>query len=349
MSQAKTKIRLGTIGVNENNAKFIDFILKLAGAQLQYHWQLAVEEPSAQVMLVDMEDAGGQAYWKARQANGDGEQILIAFSWQSPRHCAWFLEKPFSRIQPLLDILNRVPEVMNNKSDFGSEPPSTPGNGGDDYFVPEGYFCCLLREMASGCQNYRLEIEGLAPIYVQGTTGRCFSSYSRNAEEIQQVSAQGREQIQYSVISEEILNLATQGLHDYPLALLLWLNVLHFSRGRSQLGITPFTPLRLTGWPNFTSLPYSPEHMMLSAHLTRHVTTAEQAAGQLKLPLARVMDFINACAVLELLELNPAPKPAKPAPTKPARSESRIGRGQSLLGGLLRRLLPRHATTHAMA
>lgn len=87
-----------------------------------------------------------------------------------------------------------------------------------------------------------------------------------------------------------------------PLDALLWHAGLAAFPGESAPWLRPDVPYRATGWPNFTALAHEPEHVRMTALLSRSALTVEELAAAARVEVSVASDFVNALALLEIVE-----------------------------------------------
>lgn len=86
-----------------------------------------------------------------------------------------------------------------------------------------------------------------------------------------------------------------------PLDELLWYAALCASGGRMLEGYHAETPVRLTACPDFSRLYHEDHHALLAAALLEGGVPLTAVAETCGVPLAQVIDFHNACALLGLI------------------------------------------------
>lgn len=81
--------------------------------------------------------------------------------------------------------------------------------------------------------------------------------------------------------------------------------------------LPPFTSehiLALTRWPDFGRLTHQPMHVQLAARLVRRPHTVDELAAAARVPVGEVRRFVNAAALVGLVETRPTPASAPPPP-----------------------------------
>lgn len=87
-----------------------------------------------------------------------------------------------------------------------------------------------------------------------------------------------------------------------PLSELLFWAALGASRGRLLAGRRLDDPVRLKRWPEAACLEQDRRFFPLAAFMTANAASLPRIAELTRIPLARVIDFHNACAAIDLLE-----------------------------------------------
>ena len=94
----------------------------------------------------------------------------------------------------------------------------------------------------------------------------------------------------------------THELTPQPLNELIWCSLLLGSCGEIDDRINEQTQLHMNQWPDFTSYLHQPEHILISACITKQTLTLQEIAIQTKTSVETVTDFINACLTLGFLD-----------------------------------------------
>lgn len=82
---------------------------------------------------------------------------------------------------------------------------------------------------------------------------------------------------------------------------LLWHAGLMAFPGETAPWLRADAAYRATGWPNFTILEHGPEHVRMTALLSRRALTVEELAKAARVDASVASDFVNALVLLELL------------------------------------------------
>jgi hypothetical protein len=315
--------QLATYAVNDNNQYFLDVMLERVNSYLTNKWTRH-EHDTADAILVDVDKPEGRQFWRNYQDN----KILVAFSWQNVYQTFWFLEKPLSKLQPLVELFNRLSAEKLQRR--WSSPSSA------TYFEPHEHFLGLLQGSLYLKQPRRFNCGHLPPIYVLPTEGRCFTTAfnPHQLTETQQAFL-GAHSKDINYVDLSAAELATQvrtaQLTSYRSETLLWLSALQTSRGRLINGYSTTTPVHLKRWPNFINLPYQETFMLLAAFMSKNTTDLLTISKKTQVPLPTVINFFNACSVLNLITVDDKSKPVMSKPLLPSK--------QNCLHRILKRLL----------
>jgi hypothetical protein len=315
--------QLATYAVSDNNRYFLDFMLERINSYLTNTWTRH-ENNTADAILVDIDKPEGRQFWRNYQDN----KILVAFSWQNIYQTLWFLEKPLSKLQPLVELFNRLSAEKLQR--VWSSPSAAA------YFEPNEHFLGLLQGTLYLKQPRRFNCGYFPPIYVLPTAGLCFTAaVDPNQLTATQPTFLGahRKDIQYVDLSVAELEaqVRTTQLTSYRSETLLWLSALQAASGRLINGYSITTPVHLQRWPNFINLPYQETFMVLAAFMSRNTTDLITIANKTQVPLPTVINFFNACSVLNLITVDDKSQPVISKPLLPSK--------QNCLHRILKRLL----------
>jgi len=278
---------IATHALSDSNQQFFNFMLKLIKKQLKTNWILG-QQDNANVIVVDVDQPQGRQFWHSHQ----GSQRLIAFSWSNALKTRWYLPKPLRDIQPLVEVLNQFTNLYVPITSAESTPQ----------FEPQYYLLGLIQEAlkAEKPQCFRY---GAMALYLLPEPQQCFM-LPTDLKQLKLFCGMQAIDIEQTRLSEvELLSQIQQdNLHLYRLETILWLSTLYASHGRLMIGYEKTQQLRLKSWPNFTKLPYKGIHMDLAAFMVRQSSDVVTIAQEKQVSLSTVIDFLNACIVLDLVE-----------------------------------------------
>ncbi|NJO17800.1 MAG: hypothetical protein HC877_19335 [Thioploca sp.] len=295
-------------------------MLQLVQKQLNAMWSV---ESSAKIVLVDIEQPEGKAFWDSQLTRP--EILMIAYAKKNFKDTRWFLPKPI-RVQPLVNLLNAIATQItsqnlrttslpreNNTSplshnliDLNSTEKSSRPVSHDYLFDPSKYLLGLVQTAVQTGQAKRFSCAGLPPLYVLPNEQRCFTSLIHMG----QIDSSQRilygafaEHIESADLPLEILHqeVEQQKLQSYPLETILWLTTLYASHGRLIHEQAQDNFVQLKQWPNFINLPHHPVHINLAAFMLRHTTDLKTISAKTHVLLPSVIDFVNACQIIGLI------------------------------------------------
>lgn len=293
--------QLATYAVSENNLYFLNFMLERINGGLINKWHVQ-ETDHANAILVDVDKPAGRQFWQTYQDS----KTLIAFSWQNCYQTLWFLEKPLTN-QSLIELLNRLSTEQWQRISSSSTSAIT-------YFEPSWYLLGLLQGTLYMNQPRRFNCGHLPPVYVLPAERRCFTApFDPNQLTVTQQFFFGAQSQEIEYVNLSVAELESQvragKLTMYRTETFLWLSALHASHGRLISGYTTKMPVRLKFWPNFNELPYQETYMTLAAFMSQNTTDLITVSTKTKVPLPTVINFFNACVVLDLIALHDHSKP----------------------------------------
>jgi hypothetical protein len=295
-------------------------MLQLVQKQLSAVWSI---DSSAKIVLVDIEQPEGKAFWDSQLTCP--EILMIAYAKKNFKDTRWFLPKPI-RVQPLVNLLNAIATQITSQTlratplprenntlplshqliDLNATEKSSHPVPHDYLFEPSKYLLGLVQIAVQTGQAKRFSCAGLPPLYVLPNEQRCFTSpiHMGQIDSSQRILYGAfAEHIESTNLSLEILHreVEQQKLQSYPLETILWLTTLYASHGRLIHEQTQDNFIQLKQWPNFSNLPHHPVHMNLAAFMLRHTTDLKTISAKTHVLLPSVIDFVNACQIIGLI------------------------------------------------
>jgi hypothetical protein len=107
--------------------------------------------------------------------------------------------------------------------------------------------------------------------------------------------------------------LADTGAQSCRLDTLLWRLAHHGCKSRLLPELPADAHFRLRRWPDFGRIEHTPDHLRLTARLTRERLTVLELAIVTGLPVGTINAFINACCLIELIEVHSTADSTRPA------------------------------------
>jgi hypothetical protein len=298
--------KLAIYALEKSDKLFVASMLELARKKFGVHWVL--DDNAGQVTLVDTDQPEGLSFWQAYHTH----KKLVAFARSNHCQAALYLEKPL-RVQPFTELLKAL--AVNLPGFDGAAPetavPATvaavPASAKNALnYQPESYLAGLLQHSLRTQQAIRLGIEHCPALYVLPSKRRWYSTpidlnHLASSQKLL-LSAPASSFIQQPMTEAALLDEVTkQGLPHYDINSLLWVSTPQTSHGRLLAGRALQHPVRLRQWPNFAILPYEPVHMQLAAFIMKTPASVARIASNTRIPLSTVVDFYNACAMVDLL------------------------------------------------
>lgn len=204
-------------------------------------------------------------------------------------------------------------------------------------FEPSGYFLGLLQLAQRDGLARRCDLPGLPPLFLAPKERRYYSQAADLAsvqpycaasldemrvETVERIDAGGEEeetiQIGRMLLRRKKEQQAPRLAHG-ALEELLWSAALQCSRGRLLAGKNAEDVVRLRRWPDFSRLSRDRRLLPVAAFMSVNAASLPAVARHTGAPLAQVVDFHNACAVLDYLEYLPEER----LHSRPARDKER--------------------------
>ncbi len=179
-----------------------------------------------------------------------------------------------------------------------------------EFFEPTLHLLGLIQETLSKNQPRRFNCLGASPLYILPSENRCYSTVLKQQLDPLQKTLYSSytKNIQVADLTEIVLaeEVKSHHLRSYPIDTALWLAALNCSHGRLILEQVPDARVRLKHWPNFVVLPHDTVHVSLAAFMLKNSANLVTIAQKTHTPLENVVDFFNACKVIDLTVEEPA-------------------------------------------
>ncbi|MDD2723813.1 MAG: hypothetical protein PHH59_07295 [Methylovulum sp.] len=192
----------------------------------------------------------------------------------------------------------------------------------ENVFDPANYLLGLLQKADADRQIRRCELTGHAAIYLVPDEGRYYTE--ADPAELAKLCAAQLSELEVSIVDnnsgeEEIVQVgrtrirrkkepSLPKLPGHPLSELMFHAALYASQGRLLSGYNLNEAVRLKSWPDkallkeAASIKEERYFFPLAAFMSTKAACLTDIAEATQLPLERVIDFHNACAVADLLE-----------------------------------------------
>lgn len=311
--------KLTTKALEKMDVLLLQSMVQLVQRQLKTTWTI---DESADILLVDVEQPEGRTFWEAAPS----DKLIVAYAKQNVYEAKWYLQKPI-RVQPLVQLLNdlgsfcdthpgatcppiqpvlRAKETGQTSRTVPKPPVASEKTSTAIHFQPSQYLIGLIHTAVSTGQVIRFSYAESPAIYLLPQEQRCFTTtipmthlemsqhtlFSVSANQIKQ------ERLTATELCDQIEKLA---LRNYPVETILWKTALVASQGRLIYKHSKETIVKLKQWPNFASLPHLPAHINLAAFMLKKTADLATIAFKTQTPLPVVIDFFNACKVIDLV------------------------------------------------
>jgi len=188
---------------------------------------------------------------------------------------------------------------------------------------PQEYFMGLIQQSLQDGQMRRCALPGLPPLFLVPHERRYYSQadaqalvpfYTANLNDIKvevvnELDKGAEDEDEMIQIGRMMVRRKKEAqavkLGFGPLEELLWHATLKVSRGRLLIGKRSADVVRLRRWPDFARLSKDRFFLPLAAFMSVNAANLNVVARHTGAPLSQVIDFHNACAMLDFLEYLP--------------------------------------------
>jgi len=303
---------LSTYALEKSDRLFIKSMIEMANKKFGLQWRL--DDANGQVTVVDMDTQEGRTFWETNRA----QKTLIAYAEKDTYQATFFLEKPL-KVQLVTQLLKRLADQINPISISPiipqiapvSPPPISNGIAG---YKPEEYLVGLLKKILADGKPYTLQLAGTPALHVVPEDQMCYTVDMDLSEPnpVQKVWFKSTaNHFSKQPIDLSKLNLIRDDFTSYDISAFLWLSTLQSSNGVLLAGHSLTNPIRLKEYPNFSILPYDPFHLQMAAFMLKNTASIPRISANIRQPMPTVINFYNACAVLDLVNIE---KTAKETP-----------------------------------
>lgn len=279
--------------------------LALIEEKLNTQWELVECDP-AQVVLIDTDQLDSKNFHEACK-NCVGS-VPLAYGHENHLNSHFFLHKPLS-LANLAVCLNELSGYLqqritrcNSQHYFFKQV---------EHLHPEHGLLGLVLRARNLKQPVKIFHQENTLLTVDGEDGLCFSEACTLGLQysplmltkwleipVEHLQLETLNPIEYEKMREEV------GLSCYPLKTLVWSLSLLVSHGALLVTIEPSQKFTLSGMPDFALLPHLPCHAQLAYYMREFQSDLMTIVKNTKTPYTRVIDFINACWLIGLLELD---------------------------------------------
>lgn len=319
------KFQLSAKYLSRSNLLTLEIFLDLTKRDEVAIWEYTDNVGSATALMVDADNALGRRELEQLALQG-GRQILIAFSGERSGFPGGVLVVPRPlRSAELLPVLQQAARRILN----AFQDPATPdlpqrAQAGDRPAKPSaiavsGEGSRRVVDTLRANQTKILKVtDKLSRTILFEMERRRYYTVSLSQMEVEDLIASPADNARFEQLSESELSREAQNLRPQDLEPPLWTAALAVSNGQLFEGMSPTGFYRLSRWPDLKKLGQDPLHLKLTA-LLRRGGTIDYFADFTKESAGDVIDFLNACRVLNYLEIQAqqsAPPAQAPEPQK---------------------------------
>lgn len=284
-----------------------------------------VDCEDANVVIIDPDEPGGERMLDT--AEGTSPITVIAYTDSGVDGYRHAIEKPV-KLKPLISMLREVAVAGQGKA------PGKAAGGAGQALDPDLGLLRILRKQEGGYSKVTLAEVG--EFYLDRMWGYYYSPLGDPKRAAAAIGGRFADEAgcrETPLGDDEFQRLITaEALQHHPTQSLIWALAIDHTGESLMRGLDKDRPLQLKQWPNLIRLPHHPEHARLCALMVQHPSTLESAVERTGMERVKVCAFINACALLGMVQYaQGAPEVAsKPPQADQARS--------ALLGKIVKRL-----------
>jgi len=299
---------LATYALEKSDRLFMKSMIEMANKKFGFQWRL--DDNNAQVTVVDVETEEGRIFWQTNHT----QKILVAYAQSNSYQATYFLEKPL-KVQLVTELLKKLSDKISPiSSSIVSPTISSHTSNGATGYKPEEYLVGLLKKILADGKPYTLQLAGTPALHVVPEDQMCYTVDMDLSEPnpVQKVWFKSTaNHFSKQPIDLSKLNLIRDDFTSYDISAFLWLSTLQSSNGVLLAGHSLTNPIRLKEYPNFSILPYDPFHLQMAAFMLKNTASIPRISANIRQPMPTVINFYNACAVLDLVNIE---KTAKETP-----------------------------------
>ena len=304
---------LSTYALEKSDRLFIKSMIDMANKKFGLQWCL--DDTNGQVTVVDMDTQEGRVFWQTNHA----QKTLIAYAENNTYQAAYFLEKPL-KVQIVTELLKKLADKVNPISaPLAVSPPpqiSTPSqtSSTSPHYKAEEYLAGLLKKIISEGKPYTLQLSGTPPLHVIPEDQMCYTAdldLSENSPVQKMWMKSTADLFSKTPIDSSKLDFIRNDFTSFDVNAFIWVSTLQSSNGRLLVGHSLTNPIRLKEYPNFSILPYDPFHLQMAAFMLKNMASIPRISANTRQPMPNVINFYNACAMLDLINIE---KTAKETP-----------------------------------
>ena len=293
----------------------LEYLLSVLEKNSSNQWKLA-SDMLGDIVVIDIDEQDGQELYTQADEKDSGA-VVIALSSDSPKAKAKYnLKKPLNSVAFMAlakEIIDHHPEIgqpilnpgqLEPTSSTLAKEPNRANNTQNNSVIKRPSHRRLYNLISEIKNTYQNPIE---ISYQEFSVTIDFQSnsffYSKKLILLSILCKSNIEKLTLRDLSQKELNRLEIKIKSRPLTELIWCAVLLGSSGELNESINENAKLHLKKWPDLDSLIHLPRHITLSAFMTKNVATLADISKQTLVSVDNVVDFINACHVLELVEI----------------------------------------------
>ena len=172
----------------------------------------------------------------------------------------------------------------------------------DKYFLPEHYFLGIVQKSVQTGEIYHCQTPCNINIYLFPKENSYFCL--RNIAGLERLFLMSLNEIKIKKISEKDLKQYTQGMETKNSTDLLWYSAVIGSQGRLMKNRHRSEIIHLKYWPDISYINISESYLAIAIFMQCNKLDIKRIAGYTEQKVTDVIDFYNACHVLELIKYN---------------------------------------------
>lgn len=311
-------LSLSSFGLEQSEQRAFEAVLTLSERALSASWRYQPNTKEADAVFVFLHSATGREVWQ-KLPPAAAAPIFVACAEQADTGAKWKLPLPPSGIpsrRALVELLNELAAylaaapatpVAQPLPTAAGENTARPSNNArlllavpetPPAFDPDRHFLGLLQKAIAAGRETVFALPGSQAWLLVSPSARTFHSNASASELQALLSAKATDIQRHDASGTELSDSAPpQALAD-----LLWQAALAASHGLLPAGRATTDIVRLKHWPQIAHLPSYRQFLGVATFMAHHAATLDTIAASTATPIARVIDFHNACEALDLLE-----------------------------------------------
>lgn len=287
--------RYHLLGWSANDALVLKSLLSLMESRLQDQWDESHSVADAALVLIDVSTPENTALY-TQLVKQHADKWILPYG-TALEGIPLYLGKPVrapGNSTGLLYVLAHLPSRQSSTNIHTNEIKS---HTTDSRIVP---IWDALNQRKSFALYFESDIDKNTPaLIVDGPERYCYALDRPN-----RWLPRFEGKIEWLELSTEALNTAKNKAkyHTYPLSSIRWCLALLLWIDNPSPRAAQFQRVKLQRWPDFTLLPYRPQHVIMSGCLSKGAMTLDAVATAVKQPRGLVQNFVNACAETGLLD-----------------------------------------------